>query len=285
MGSRLSLFWLFFCFAAHSQPVPSPISYYPEDFYAELEAGLADQPLKDTLFKILNSAHETNPDHHDRLKSSCGSDRETCYKHTPLTYIQARTVLFGQLHLEHNDQGYLVRDVYCRVTVDEKMAPQRPPGPGKIPDPKIMNCEHTWPQSKFSRQFPVDLQKSDLHILFPVLSRANSSRSNHEFGDIVTELSSPCPPSRRGYSAKGDKQMRFEVPDEQKGNSARAIFYFSVRYKEPVAEEQEASLRAWHEMDPVDENERNRQQAIFKNQFDRNPFIDHPELVGRIKDF
>ncbi len=284
LGSKLTvLLFLLYSSFGYALSIDPRYNYYPEDFYSAVDAGLSDGALKDALFEILSSAHRQTTGH-DQLSESCSSSSE-CYRHISLGYTRARQLLFGLLHLETMGSEYAVRDVYCRVLVDDKLARNQPPGPGQIPDPKVINAEHTWPQSKFTSRFPKDLQKSDLHILFPVLSRANSSRSNYEFGDIVTEVKSPCEASKRGYSSRGDSQIRFEVPDEQKGNSARAIFYFSVRYKTPIQEEQEASLRAWHHQDPPDSFESERQLQIFENQFDRNPFIDHPELVDQIKDF
>ena len=35
----------------------------------------------------------------------------------------------------------------------------------------------------------------------------------------------------------------------------------------------------WHNEDPVDNFERSRNEEIFKVQKNRNPYIDHPELV------
>ncbi|MCH7727119.1 MAG: endonuclease, partial [Planctomycetes bacterium] len=39
-------------------------------------------------------------------------------------------------------------------------------------------------------------------------------------------------------------------------------------------------LLAWHQMDPVDEKELLRNDAVFKHQRNRNPFIDNPKWVG-----
>jgi endonuclease I len=129
------------------------------------------------------------------------------------------------------------------------------------------------------------MQKSDLNILYPVLKKANSSRNNLKFGNVTATLSQPCPLSKRGHGVDGGKDVYFEVPDVHKGNVARAIFYFSVRYKLPISADEEASLRAWHRSDPVDEFERRRNETIYAKQHNRNPFVDHPELVELISDF
>jgi len=41
-------------------------------------------------------------------------------------------------------------------------------------------------------------------------------------------------------------------------------------------------FKQWHEEDPVDAFEMNRNQQIYNNQNNRNPYIDHPELVEEI---
>ena len=63
------------------------------------------------------------------------------------------------------------------------------------------------------------------------------------------------------------------------------MFYFSTVYEMPIDEKQEATLRKWHKEDPVDANEIARNDAIEALQHNRNPYIDHPEYVDKIKDF
>jgi hypothetical protein len=269
--------------ALHALTLSAPIDYYPDSFYKDVENGVHDGALKSELFDILSRAH-LKTEAHDRLTEHCAAN-SSCYQHFALGYNRARHILFGQLHLVQTPEGWGILDVYCRKMTTAKDYPKQPPAPGQIPDPTVMNTEHTWPQSKFSKAFNKNLQKSDLHILFPVLENANSSRSNLEYGDVVTPTSSPCPGAERGYTASGDHEPRFEPPDPQKGNAARAIFYFSVRYKLHVSPEEESSLKAWNRLDPVDDAERTRNESIFEAQKDRNPFIDYPELVELISDF
>lgn len=275
---------LFFSIQGHAATLAKRHSYYPEQFYSEVENGLRGDDLKSTLHDILSSWHRSGDGGHDQLGKGC-SESSKCYHHTSLGYRRARQILFGEIHLEETPDGYGIFDVYCEKTMTRKDFRNSPPGPGKIPDPNVMNAEHTWPQSRFNSSSDKEMQKSDLHILYPVSSDANSMRGNIEFAEVVTRLNSPCPKSERGYSEDGSRQQYFEVPTAHKGNVARAIFYFAARYNMHVSPQEERSLRAWHNSDPVDERELKRNETIFSHQRVRNPFIDHPELVELISDF
>jgi hypothetical protein len=259
-------------------------SYYPDTFYENVEAGEHGATLRNELFDILSQGHTPQSGAGDHLTPHCKTSAPSCFEHTSLGYTAARTLLFGELHLERVGSGYGIRDAYCQHLSVAKDYPRNPPAPGQIPNPEVINAEHTWPQSKFSTRFDQMMQKSDLHILYPVLAEANTSRSNNEFNEVVTTITSPCPLSKRGYSESGNT-VYFEPPEVHKGNVARAIFYFAVRYKMPVSPAQEASLKAWHHQDPPDDFERHRNEAIFAKQKVRNPFIDHPELVDLVPDF
>ena len=258
------------------------MSYYPENFYRQVESGAKDKTLLDLLHEVLDKAHQSGGQH-DTLVGSCSS--HGCYQHTDLGYKQARRILFGELHLVQQQNSYAILDLYCEKLMTDVDFHSQPPGPGQIPDANVLNAEHTWPQSRFSGGFNRGMQKSDLHNLFPVSSMANSRRGNTEFSDVVTEVDSPCPASKRGYNSNGDGGIFFEVPESHKGNVARAIFYFSIRYRLPISRDEEVSLKAWHRKDPADQAERTRNDMIFSKQKVRNPFIDYAELVEMIQDF
>ena len=72
---------------------------------------------------------------------------------------------------------------------------------------------------------------------------------------------------------------------EISGNASRAFLYMSFQYKIPLQESLEDSLRKWHFEDPPDDWEEKRNDGIEAIQGNRNPFIDHPEWVERVKDF
>jgi hypothetical protein len=151
--------------------------------------------------------------------------------------------------------------------------------------PGGFNTEHTWPQSLGAKSDPA---KSDLHHLFPADGSANSARGNHPFGIAKCMHDATACTFEVGGSGLGKDTAGtpvFEVRNEKRGNVARAMFYFSVRYQLPIPEREETTLRAWHAEDPVDAPEMARNDAVEKLQNNRNPFVDHPEFVARITDF
>lgn len=257
-------------------------SYYGQD----LAQTPARDRLKSLIHSALDSAHIKTQNGPDQLTESCSSSGNDCYRHQALGYTPARKVLLGRLFLGRQAGKYTIPDLYCdKVFNEDDFSKGKGPGPGKIPSVDLINTEHVWPQSRFSGKFPKEMQKSDLLILLPVGSRANSLRSNKPYGDVVTVESQVCPPSALGWTSRGQKTTRFLTPPSVRGDVARATFYFSVRYNMPIDPEQEETLRQWHHHDPVDADERQRHEEIFKVQFVRNPFVDNPEWVDQIDDF
>lgn len=207
--------------------------------------------------------------------------------HKSFSYRTARKHLFGKLHLRQNSSGYYVKDLYCNKNITNKdISNSKKIGPMMIPDHRIINCEHTWPQSRFSKRESKSTQKSDLHHLFPTDSNANSTRGNKKFADVYGRpLGYDCKDSSKGRPINGGHKESFEPPSEHKGNVARALFYFSIRYRISIDPVEESYLKRWHREDPVDNEESDRNNQIQNIQGNRNPFIDHPQLVESISDF
>lgn len=153
------------------------------------------------------------------------------------------------------------------------------------------NREHVWPQSHGDIGTSAG-PGTDLHHLRPEDVNVNSTRGNLDFdngGSAVPE----APASR--YD--GDS---FEPRDAVKGDVARMLFYMAVRYEggdsfqnlelnnsvsngsQPYVGKLSV-LRQWHQQDPVDASERQRNQVIFdRYQQNRNPFIDNEAWVSSI---
>ncbi len=270
------------------------------------EGLMASRETRHELHRILAGIHvfSGKKGQRDTVVKTCpiiDGAKAMCYSHSPLSYRAARKVLFGMIHLKKEPEPaepgkrYSVRDVYCERDYYENIGV----GPGKYPSSNVINTEHTWPQSRF-RVSGADksYQKSDLHHLYPANKERNSTRGNYPFGEVgrIAERKNPsCTLSTLGYLSGGVElgfmngqrmnALYFEPPDAHKGNVARALFYFSVRYELPIGNTQERFLRKWHKEDPVDGAERRRNQIIYEAQHNRNPFIDTPELADLIVDF
>ncbi len=209
------------------------------------------------------------PQMYKPLEGLCGDSfksklRSIISTNKDLGYTTARKTFFGKL----DNVGGEVCGVYTGKCI-------RTSG---IPNSNVMNCEHSWPQSKGA----TGIAKSDLNHLFPSDSRMNSRRSNYPFCEVV-DASYEEYGSALGYSKYRTKC--FEPPFSHKGDVARAMLYFSVRYKKSIDAEQEEFFRKWHEEDTVSEKEMVRNDGVEKYQKNRNPFIDFPRFVYLIEDF
>ncbi len=125
------------------------------------------------------------------------------------------------------------------------------------------NREHVWPQSKLGST------KDDLHNLRAAVVSVNSTRSNYPFTNQVTQMS---------WQKIGNT---FYPGMEHVGDVARIVLYVSIRYNLNLSAVGNLQMfLTWHEADPVSDFELSRNGKIYEIQSNRNPFIDHPELVN-----
>ncbi|MGZ3774240.1 MAG: endonuclease I family protein [Pseudobdellovibrionaceae bacterium] len=276
---------LSFVAVANAAQLSQEIPYYGNEFYRDLGSGTANGDLQYRIKAVLRSYHLKQNGQLDLIVNTCQGQQGTCYAHVAIGYNAARVFLMGYYYLVKSDQGYAVRDVYCdRDRLSSEFHTQAP-APNTVPDNTIINVEHTWPQSRFTGKFNTETQKSDLHHLFPTDSQLNSIRGNNIFGEVTKDaLQLKCAVSRFGYGTGGNQAV-FEPPVHHRGNVARALFYFSLRYDLNISPSEEQILRKWNKEDPVDEEEMRRNEEIYKVQGNRNPFVDYPELADRISDF
>ncbi len=141
------------------------------------------------------------------------------------------------------------------------------------PDSDDMNTEHTWPQSLGAEEVPA---KCDLNHLYPTDSASNSVRSAYPLGVVTGSVDWEEGGSRLGAGAGG---LVFEPRDPHKGNAARSILYFAMRYR-LTPQEDVATLIAWHDADPPDAEEVLRALAIGAEQGAGNPYVLCPDFVG-----
>lgn len=168
------------------------------------------------------------------------------------------------------------------------------------------NREHTWPQSYgFSSGALGDnnTARTDGHHLMMSDVTYNGNRGNLYFDNCSSGCTEDVTIANHGQGGPGITNKydanSYEVWDFRKGDIARAMFYMDVRYAGDVSGEVDLQLTdnagqistgapymgllsvllEWHEADPVDDIERDRNERIYSYQENRNPFIDHPEWV------
>ncbi|AWG21846.1 hypothetical protein FFWV33_10030 [Flavobacterium faecale] len=158
------------------------------------------------------------------------------------------------------------------------------------------NREHIIPQSTFGSNSPM---VSDAHFITPTDGKVNGIRSNYPHGIVATATTTTLNGSKLGTSAVPNYTGSvFEPIDEFKGDIARMYFYFATRYETTVSTYPYAMfngtrtqvfttdflnmLLAWSAMDPVNQREIDRNNAIYAQQGNRNPYIDHPEYVQQV---
>ena len=182
-------------------------------------------------------------------------------------------------------------------------------GAGKV---GTWNREHVWCQSLSNELWGTSGGGSDLHHIRPVESRLNSTRGNDPYGEVTggNALYYKDAQGNNIALAGYDKGSVFEPLDEVKGDIARIVLYVYTHYntytnvygttngggkssyfgtlsitKIISANSEKAAfemLIAWNTLDPVDEREQNRNEAVYEIQGNRNPYIDHPEYVNAI---
>lgn len=153
--------------------------------------------------------------------------------------------------------------------------------------------EHCLPKSWMHTGGNTDNQDgADYHNLIPANhGKANGKRSNVPYG-IVQNVTYQYLEGKLGTNSQGITV--YEPRNDIKGDVARAQFYMMVCYNNnggtwgyqsmPSLAPQQSQdlLKIWHDQDPPSDFERTKHEYIYSLQYNRNPFIDFPELVGCI---
>ncbi|MDD5765641.1 MAG: endonuclease [Candidatus Marinimicrobia bacterium] len=210
------------------------------------------------------------------------------YKTTKtLGYNTARDSMYGRIDLK---PGNLLSCVYTgyTITIDPTQNIRNQT------NAKLINCEHTWPQSLGADSEP---QASDLHHLYPTNNDVNSYRGNLPFAEIPDANTSKwCryntyqttipPDSIRGQFSEAGSSS-FEPREDHKGNCARSMFYFFAIYNSSADinfwNAQKVTLLNWNYYDSVDSVEYARTWKIAHYQDNKpNPFVLDSTLARRI---
>ena len=194
-------------------------------------------------------------------------------------------------------EGY-IWDMYstCKFTINDDGGSQK-----RICD--VWNKEHSIPQSWFGEASPM---KSDLFHVYPTDARVNNFRSNMPYGETSNRSYIDGDSKALGYigssNFSGYSGTVFEPVDQYKGDFARTYFYMVARYLDKNFNKSENGkvvftyssnttglttyatnlFLKWHRQDPVSQKEIDRNDAVYKHQKNRNPFIDYPYLAEYI---
>lgn len=165
--------------------------------------------------------------------------------------------------------------------------------------PGGMNIEHSFPKSWWGGS--KNQAYKDIHHLMPCESKINSSKGNYPMGVVTTvKTDNGCTKVGTGPGAGGASIQLWEPADKWKGDFARAYFYMATCYQDltwtgsaalstlqqgnwPTLQPWAYRLfLQWCKDDPVDDIEKARNEAVYKRQGNRNPFVDYPNLAEYI---
>ena len=164
------------------------------------------------------------------------------------------------------------------------------------------NREHVWPKMG-GAAFPEKSQAgSDAHHLRPLNTGLNNTRSNYHFGEVTQSTGNRVSQSGTNSSyGTNDPDTwcylsggNFYPAKGYRGATARILFYVQTRWGDTsnlsftlgsgstkVMSNVDTLLK-WHLEEPPTDEEIRRNEAVFKIQGNRNPFIDHPEYAELI---
>jgi len=179
------------------------------------------------------------------------------------------------------------------------------------------NREHRWPKSYgFPDDEPANYPYTDCHHLMLSNDDYNTDRSNRPYGtcdasctERPTEVNNGVGGGTGVYPGNSNwySTDTWEVWNHRRGDVARALLYMDVRYEgdthsvtgavEPDLQLTDnlgqivvgqpymgllSVLLTWSQEDPVDDEERARNEVVFRYQGNRNPFVDHPGWIDCI---
>ena len=143
---------------------------------------------------------------------------------------------------------------------------------------KNWNREHTFPQSKITSE----KAKKDNHIVYASDNKVNGARSSIkmgyvEDGTLVKDMYGRDTTCRKTANS-------FDPHNEARGIVARSTMYAATMYgfdPEDNFESIETMLK-WHLEYSPSTNDMRRNDVVYVNQHNRNPYVDHPEYACRV---
>ena len=251
------------------------------------------------LFLGLFALGQAPTGYYDSAEGKEGNDlKQALYdiikNHNEQSYGDARYILDEADQDPDNSNN--VRTIYAPISVN-----------GTWDSGVTWNREHVWSKSRGITMASDDNDTygagSDLHNLRACVPEINSDKSNRWFAECTNKHYYNGSWTGSYYAGEDwdAAQFYWKPRDEDKGDVARIMFYMTVRYEgengEPDLELLNyvpssnsttdpvyalfKDLYQWHQDDPVDDFERNRNNVIYSYQNNRNPFIDNPDWVEK----
>lgn len=152
------------------------------------------------------------------------------------------------------------------------------------------NREHTYPRSRGGFN---DIEEDEIADGIDIFWTTEADSLRHGNSDAHALRAADGPEnSIRGNQHYGQYIGPIGTMESFYGDVARSVLYMEIRYNGlevvdgfPSTVGQLGDLTTlldWHRNDPPDDFEMNRNNVVYNWQFNRNPFIDHPDLVEYI---
>ena len=170
---------------------------------------------------------------------------------------------------------------------------------GEVPD-GMSFCHVAYPEWAGDKE-PYDEDLSlDLHNVYPCQSEVAGLKRGLIPWSIDNVTFDNESVAIGNVSVDGTTVTAYEPCDEYKGDIARVLMYVAVCYGGeflwcgqswnlfldnyyPVFNKRSTELMLeWHKLDPVSSKEIERNEAVYKLQGNRNPFVDYPKLAEHI---
>ncbi len=255
---------------------PTAASSYNGNYYKQAGLnGLSGYALKTALHKLLDKTHHAQS-----------------YGALYYAYLE------GDKDLDYEGDGSIM-DMYSEKPDDRERYNYSSRGDtcgSYRGEGDCFNREHLFPQSAFSKRSPM---RTDYFHVYPTDGKVNNMRGSYPFGEVAdTEWTSENGSKVGKNRSLGYSGFFFEPIDEFKGDIARALLYFAIRYESRIRSFRHTMLDGssdqvykknfldillrWHKLDPVSAFERRRNDNGEEFQGNRNPLIDYPEYVSKI---
>jgi deoxyribonuclease-1 len=226
---------------------------------------------------VLDHYYESRQDHDAPQRNAVQADQKVsrqASKTNSIDYKTIRPVFWNRLYANGG------QSLYC----GKRFSPSSHRG---------LNVEHVFPMSWATNALQCGTRKqcrnrskifnqieADLHNLYPSRTDVNQDRSSYRFAIITGEA--------RVYGQDCDFEVDqrgrvVEPAPTVRGDIARSMFYMAYQYRDQglkIFSKQAKLLGTWHNADPPDDMERQRNVQIRRLQGNQNLFITQPQELN-----